>query len=308
MNVVLAAEELAGVQMLQALARSSHRVVAVLAAPPQPNAGGVSVWKVAQKLGFETWPAELVRDSEFGARLRANSVDILLNVYSLYIIHREVLSASKLGAFNLHPGPLPRYAGLNAVSWAIFRGEQTHGVTVHKMEAGVDAGPIVSQSFFPIDADDTGLSLSFKCLREGVGLMLDLLDIASTDPGSIPLFQQDLAMREYFSKQVPEGGRLSWSWPARKVADFVRACDFFPFHSPWGYPRTRLGVQEFALVKARRTGLPCDVPSGTVGESTSCGVQVACSDEWILVSKLLLANTYIAPGELLRPGDHLADD
>src|SRR5580704_8766824 len=303
MNVVLAAEDLAGVQMLRALARSNHRLVAVLAVPPGPDPSGVSVWKVAQSLGFETWPAKLVKDAETAKRLRAQSVDILLNVYSLYIIHQEVLAASKLGAYNLHPGPLPRYAGLNAVSWAIFRGEQMHGVTVHRMETGIDAGPIVSQSLFAIDAHDTALSLSFKCVREGVALMLRLLELASADPHSIPLVQQDLTMREYFNGEVPEDGRLSWSWPANKVVDFVRACDFFPFRSPWGHPRTRLNVQEFALAKASRTGLPCEVPPGTVGESTACGVHVACGDEWILVSKLLLANAYISPGEILRPGD-----
>jgi methionyl-tRNA formyltransferase len=308
MNVVLAAEDLAGVQMLQALARSSHRLVAVLAVPPSPDAGGVSVWKVAQNLGFETWPAKLVRDAEFGKRLRVRDVDILLNVYSLYIIHKEVLEAPKLGAFNLHPGPLPRYAGLNAVSWAIFRGEQMHGVTVHRMDSGIDAGPIVFQSSFSINADETALSLSFKCVREGVALMLRLLEVASAEPANIPLFRQDLAMREYFSGEVPEQGRLSWSWPARKVVDFVRACDYFPFRSPWGHPRTRLHVQEFALAKACRTGLPCDVLPGTVGESTACGVQVACRDEWILVSKLLLADAYLSPEEILRPGDRFSDD
>lgn len=308
MNVVLAAEDLAGVQMLQALARSSHRLVGVLALPSRPDTDGVSVWKVAQSLGFETWPAKLVKDSEFGKRLRAQGVDILLNVYSLYIIHPEVLAAPKFGAYNLHPGPLPRYAGLNVVSWALFQGERMHGVTVHRMEPGIDAGPIVSQSLFSLDADDTGLSLTFKCVREGVALMLSLLEKASADPNSIPLVPQDLTMREYFNKEVPEEGRISWSWPATKVVNFIRACDYFPFRSPWGHPRTRLGVQEFALAKASRTGLPCDVPPGTVGESTACGVQVACLDEWILVRKLLVASAYISPAEILRPGDHLSDD
>jgi len=307
MNVVLAAEESAGLQMLRALAGSSHRLVAVLAAPPKPGFAGASAWNAARNLGFDTWPAELVKDPALAERLRAAKVDILLNVHSLYLINREVLAAPRLGAYNLHPGPLPRYAGLNAVSWALYRGEPTHGVTVHKIDPEIDNGPIVYQSIFPIADDDTALSLSFKCVREGIALMLRLLEIAAADPANIPLRPQDISAREYFGREVPEQGRLSWSWPASKVVNFVRACDYFPFPSPWGHPCTRINAQEFALVKAARTGLPTDAPPGTVGKSVASGVHVACQDEWVLVGKLLLAGKYLAASEFLRSGDRLAE-
>jgi methionyl-tRNA formyltransferase len=307
MNVVLAAEESAGLRLLEALARGPHRLVAVLAAPPKSNSAGANVWNTARHLGIETWAAEQVKDANVGERLRSERVDILLNAHSLYRISEEVLSAPRLGAFNLHPGPLPRYAGRNVVSWAIFRGEPVHGVTVHRMESEIDAGPIAYQSLFPIEADDTALSLSLKCSREGVALMLRLLDAAAEDPSSIPSVQQDLSQRQYFGRQVPEEGWLSWSWTARRVVDFVRACDYFPFRSPWGHPRTRRTVQELSLVRAHRTGLPCDVAPGTVGESSVSGVLIACQDEWILVSKLLVSGKHVPAQEVLRRGDRVTD-
>src|SRR5579863_4321437 len=307
MNVVLAAEESAGLQMLRSLVTSNHRLVAVLAQVPKVGTAGGSVWNAARELGCETWPAELVQDPDLAKQLRSAQVDILLNIHSLYIINDEVLRAPILGAFNLHPGPLPRYAGLNAVSWAIFRGEQTYGVTVHKMEAGIDTGAIVYQSGFPIEADDTALSLSLKCVREGVKLMLRLLEAAEAQPRSIPLTAQNMAMREYFGREVPERGCVSWSWPAHKVVNFVRACDYFPFSSPWGYPRSRLGAKEFALVKARQTGLPCGVSPGTVGMTTDSGVYVACKDEWIVASKLLLEGKYVPAREVLTFGNRLVE-
>src|SRR5579864_708180 len=262
MNVVLAGEESAGLQMLRALAQRKDRVVAVLTTPPQPNSVRASLWSAARDLGFETLPAERVRDSALAGRLRSESVDILLNVHSLHVIHEEILKATNLGAFNLHPGPLPRYAGLNAVSWAIFQGERNYGVTVHRIEAKIDAGPIAYQSCFPLEEQDTGLSLSLKCVREGIPLMLRLLDVAAAEPERIPSISQDLTLRQYFGHDVPEQGRLSWKWPANKVVNFVRACDYFPFSSPWGYPRSLLGTKEFALVKARRTGVACEVLPG----------------------------------------------
>lgn len=305
MNVVLAAEESAGLQLVRAVAASQHRVVAVLAQPPKPAAASVSVWKVARDLGLPTWPADTVKTAALAERLRSEKTDILLNVHSLYIIHEDVLAAPKLGAYNLHPGPLPRYAGLNAVSWAIFRGERTHGVTVHRIAAGIDTGPIAYQKQIPVDPQETGLSLSLKCVREGVPLMLQLLETAATNPQQIPQEPQDLAQREYFGKSAPEQGRVSWDWPAEKIINFVRACDYFPFSSPWGHPMTRRGVQEFALAKAKKTALSTREKPGTVGESSEYGVKVACRDEWILVSKLLSQGKPLPAQNLLNVGDVL---
>lgn len=304
MNIVLVADESAGVQMLRALAESHRSPIAVLA--EQPRAGAVTnVWNVARNLGIETFPAEMVKSPELAEWLRANNADILLNVHSLHIMHPQVLAAPRLGAFNLHPGPLPRYAGLNVVSWAIFRGESNYGVTVHRMEPALDTGSIIYQSFFPIEPDDTALSLSFKCSRAGIDLMLRLVQDAESGSAGISGQPQDLLQRQYFGHEVPDGGQLSWNWPAQKVIDFVRACDYFPFDSPWGHPRTKLGAQEFTLVKAARTGRPCDASPGTVGESTASGVLVACRDEWVLANKLHIDDKYLPAASLLRPGDVL---
>lgn len=303
MNIVLAAGESAGVEMLRVLARSRHSIVGVLATRPQKGTAASSVWKVAQQLGYETWPAERLKDPDFADHLRSQPVDLLLNVHSLHIIHEKVLAVPRLGAFNLHPGPLPRYAGLNPVSWAIFNGEKEHGVTVHRMDAGVDTGPIAFQTIFPIADNETALSVTLKCMREGIELMSRTLPAAENN--SIPAIPQNLAERRYFGRQVPENGQFSWSWPAEKVINFVRACDYFPFDSPWGHPRTCQGVQEFALVKASRTGRPSEVVPGTIGESTDSGVYVACQDEWILVSKLRIEDRCLPAVGFLRAGEKL---
>ena len=307
MNILLIGEESAGIQMLHEIERSGHRVIAVMASPGRVAASGASMWDAVAKLGLPTWPAQLVKDPLLAERMRAEEVDLLLNVHSLYVIHGTVLGAPRIGAFNLHPGPLPRYAGLNAVSWAIYQGERSHGVTVHWMAPEIDAGPIAYQSLFPIDENDTALSLAARCVREGLPLMMRLLDVAAKHPAEIPAVPQDIEKREYFHAGVPEGGRLSWQWPAQKIVDFVRACDYFPFRSPWGHPRTSMGTQELAVVKARRTRLAADSPPGTVGESTGEGVKVASSDEWLLVTKLKIGKESVHPAKVLKGGEKLVN-
>lgn len=307
MNILLIAEESAGIQLLRTLAQSHHRIVGVMASPAI-STDRATVWRVAEILGYPTWPAKIVKDPGIASTIRATNVDIILNVHSLYIIHKEVITAPRIGSFNLHPGPLPAYAGLNTVSWAIYRGEHTYGVTLHKMVPEIDAGPIASQSFFPIEAHDTALSLYSKCIKAGLRLVGQLLETASVDPGAIPLAHQDLTKRQYFGKAIPENGRLRWSRPAHEIVNFVRACDYHPFPSPWGYPRATRGDQEIALVKASLTGKTCSAPPGTVGEADgSPGVFIACADEWILASKLMIHGQRIDAADVLKPTERLGD-
>jgi methionyl-tRNA formyltransferase len=304
-NIVLAAEEAAGMRLFRILAHGNHRLIAVLTTPPTTTIQGPSLWHLAYSLGVSTWPAKLVKDPSFAATLKARSVDLLLNVHSLHIIDQAFLTLPRFGAFNLHPGPLPRYAGMNAISWALYRGEMTHGVTLHKMESSIDAGSIAYQSCFPIDEHDTALLLSLKCVRIGLDLIMRLLDVISQSPSQLRLVPQDLSQREYFRSGVPENGVLHWSKPAKKIVDFVRACDYFPFQSPWGYPRTYHGNSEFGVVKAFRTRMVCEAVPGTIGKRSDSGMLVAAADEWVQVKKLKIGNQYVEATSVLKPGEVL---
>lgn len=307
MNIVVAGEGSAGLQVLKELARSDHHVCGVFCTPPASvDEARSSIWTVARKLGFETWPAHEVKDSRAVDRLRGVKVDLLLNVHSLYVVNRELLAVPLLGGFNLHPGPLPRYAGLNVISWAIYRGEKSHGVTVHKMEATIDAGAIAYQECFPIEDDDTAFTVSFKGIGRGVKLILRLLEDAAVNPHEIPLDPQDLSRRTYFGPEVPDNGWIAWGASAEQVVNFVRACDYFPFRSPWGQAKTCLGDREVTVLKARRTGLRSDRTPGAIGELSDSGVHVAAGDEWILVERVGLGNQQIAAAEVLKSGDSLS--
>ena len=197
MNVLLVAEESAGIQVLRMVAGSEHDLAAVLTEPPT-RGGGATVASVAETLGVPILPSTSVRDPEFAEWMRSEEIDLLLNVHSLYVIHADLVAAPRTGSFNLHPGPLPEYAGLNAPSWAIYHGESRHAVTVHWMEPGIDTGAIAYETSFEIAEDDTGLSLSARCVREGLPLFQQLLDAAAQGRDAIPATAQDPARRRYF--------------------------------------------------------------------------------------------------------------
>ncbi len=305
MNILLVGEESAGTHTLKLLANSEHNLVGVMASPTRQATGGMTLWQLAEKQGCRTWPAAMVKDPKFAEVVYAEQVDLLLNVHSLFVIKGEIVAAPRIGSFNLHPGPLPRYAGLNAPSWAIYRGEKVHGVTLHQMLAGIDTGTIAYQSLFDIEERDTGFSLSAKCIRAGLELIKQLLATAAVDPQTIPTIAQDFTERQYFGKETPEDGRLAWSRPAQEVHNFVRAADYSPFTSPWKTPRSRMGDQEIGFVKTALTGQACDAPPGTIGQNVGTQVQVACADEWLAVERLLSNGKHAHAVTVLKPGERL---
>jgi methionyl-tRNA formyltransferase len=304
LRVLLIAEESAGVQALRMLAGSRHQVVAVLTRGAGGTALGASVAGVASRLGYPLWPARRSREPDFADVLRREAVDLLLNVHGQYILPTEIITAPRIGSFNLHPGPLPRYAGLNVPSWAIYHDEHTHAVTLHWMDRGIDTGPIAYQSEFPIDDDDTGLTLSAKCVRAGLPLLHDLLQGAVR--GDLPRWPQPQGVRRYYGREVPHQGRLLWTESAVRVVNFVRACDYVPFASPWGHPRAYLTGREITVLKAALTGTQADTTPGTIGERVGGDVLVAARDEWVRVRRVQIGSGNFAAADVLRAGDRFA--
>ena len=256
------------------LARSAHELVALLTTEGSPACS------LAAKLGLKSLPARRVREPDFADALARYSPQLLLNVQSLYIVPAAVLRVPSVGAYNLHPGLLPECAGLNAPSWALYHGWEKHGVTLHRMEAGIDTGAVVFQEEFPVEPNDTGLSLALRCAQKGVDLIRKLLDTVAREPMALPQAPQDPTRRRYFGREVPQGGRIDWTAPARRIHDFVRACDYQPFASPWGIPKATLEGREVEVLKTARTGERCDAVPGTVK-----GDRVATADEWLELRK-----------------------
>jgi methionyl-tRNA formyltransferase len=301
LRVVVIAEEAAGVQVLRGLGAlpTPPEIVAVLTRSSGEGAERPVVHESAQKLGLDIWPSSSVTSPDLATRLRNAEVDLLMNVHSLFLIHPSVLAAPTIGSFNLHPGPLPEYAGLNVPSWAIYEGERSHGVTLHWLDEGIDTGPIAWQERFAVESTVTGLALSGKCVRVGIPLLLRLATVAATDARLIPREQQDLSQRKYFSAGPPAEGRFDWAQPADSILRFVRAADYAPFDSPWGHPRAQLAGVNVGIAKATATGVAATQPPGTIVELDDAGAAVATSDELILVQRLWLDGRYVKPKELL---------
>jgi len=324
MNVLLVAEEAAGANALRLLSKSGHVVSGVLTtvmpqdidecektsdgmAGPGNKPLNSSIAATAGSLRVSVLGAKRVQDPGFAVWMDKHHIDVLLNVHSLHRICPQVFQAAKVGAFNLHPGPLPRYSGLNVPSWAVYNEETTHAVTIHHISDKVDTGHIVYETQFPLTSKDTGLTVSLKCAHEGLALIERLLKELSRDPFSIPSRPQDLSRRRVYKRnEIPGNGFIQWSEPAHKIDAFVRACNYAPFPSPWGEPKTRWKGKEISILKTEISNKVCHEAAGTIGGITDGKTAIAAADYWVLIDKCKVAGETVVAASFLNRGDILS--
>ncbi|MGC4118614.1 MAG: LLM class flavin-dependent oxidoreductase [Myxococcales bacterium] len=270
--------------------RRGHDLRAVVTADP-------AVRRWAEEHGI----ACLAPDRELTARLAQESFDYLFSVVHLAILPAALLALPRRGAINFHDGPLPEYAGLNVTSWALLNREREHGVTWHVMTERPDAGDILGQARFPIDADDTALTLNAKCYEAGVASFEELL--VRMENEALEPRPQDLQRRRYFAKdQRPAAaGAIDWSAPAEEIAALVRALEFGPYPNPLTTAKTWVGDTPIAVRRVEVLASRSHHPPGTVTEVTADAVTVSTGTHGLRLSSLTtLLGARLEPADLQR--------
>ncbi len=237
--------------------------------------------------------------SDLTNALGAEPFDHLFCIAHLSLIPEAVLALPRGLAINFHDGPLPRYAGLHATSWALLHGESSHGVTWHVMTSGVDEGDVLIQRRIPVREADTALTLNARCFEAGIESFCELLDRLSR--GELEPTPQDLSRRSYFGRneRPPAAAVLDWNRGAEELDALVRALDFGDYRNPLGLPKMLVGG-ELVLVRSLEV-LPegSDERPGTVLDVSTQGIRVATGSLDVRVSRLAnAAGRPVAPGEL----------
>lgn len=302
MNIILVANESAGLQAVTKILQSTHNLAAVLTEPE--SAIGSRLSTIAKQAGCETLPSVTVTDPNFAQWVSDKGIDILINVHSLHLICPEVIQSLRRGAFNLHPGRLPQYAGLNAPSWAIYNQEKYHAVTIHEITPKLDAGDILYEAEFPLTKNDTGLSVSLACTRYGIVLLEQFLkDLDDQSQFQHRRVQNPTQRRIYRKSDIPNKGKISWSSTAQEIDAFVRASFYAPFNSPWGTPYTSIRNDTLSVLKMEIVTDRSDRTPGTIGTIENGNIRVAAADQWITLTSWLLNGKPTSPDSFLHNGD-----
>ncbi len=212
-----------GARALEALLAQGEQVVAVVTHPDDPSEGDwfESVADLARLHRLPLFTPASPNLPVIVETLRALAPDIVLSVWYRRLLGAELLALPRRAALNLHGSLLPKYRGRAPVNWVLVNGESRTGVTLHHMSAEADAGDIVAQEALDIDPEDTAATLYRRLVKVGVDLLLAAYSaVLAGTAGRRP---QEHAQATLFPRRRPEDGRIEWSWPARRIANMIRA-------------------------------------------------------------------------------------
>ena len=267
---------------LRALGDEGHDVLAVVTQPDRPAGRGRELAKSAVKVeaeaeGIPVLQPEKAHDPAFVAELRALAPDLSVVVAYGQILKPEVLEVPRLGSVNIHGSLLPGLRGAAPVQWAIIRGDETAGVTIMRMEAGLDSGPMLLRVEEPIEPDESACELSGRLAEIGAEALVEAL--ALLEGGQLVEEPQDHAKATYAPKLDREQARLDWSRPAAEVSRWIRGLDDVP--GAWSPLGAAGPVKLFRPTLDGAAGEP-----GTVLDARDDGILVACGEGAVLIREV----------------------
>jgi len=303
---------------LERLMESSHEVVGVVTQPDRPKGRGREITpppvKVrAEAAGIPVFQPEKLKREQFHQTLSDLKPDAAVVVAYGKILPKEVLDIPRHGCFNIHASLLPKYRGAAPIQRAIADGIEETGVTIMKLDEGMDTGPIIQAEEVPILDDDDQVSLGNMLSVLGAALMLDTLDHLETN-GSVPLTPQDDSQATYAPPIQKEDARIHWPQTNEKILCLIRAL------IAWPVAFTTFKGKEWKILKAE----PFTTPEGDAiipgkeieyGEVFALvknrGFAVRTGDASVLVRKVQLPGKKpmdagaLLNGRLLKEGDVL---
>ncbi|MBV2132443.1 methionyl-tRNA formyltransferase [Pseudomonas sp. MAP12] len=268
---------------LQALLDAGQTPVAVYTQPDRPAGRGQKlmaspVKQLAVAHDIPVLQPATLRDPAAQAELAALAPDLLVVVAYGLILPQVVLDIPRLGCINSHASLLPRWRGAAPIQRAVQAGDAESGVTVMRMEAGLDTGPMLLKVTTPISADDTGGSLHDRLAELGAAAVVAAIPqlAAGTLHGEV----QEDALATYAHKLNKDEARLDWSRPAVELERLVRA------FNPWPICHTTLGeaaLKVYAAELGEEQGAP-----GTILDASRDGLTVACGTGALRLTRLQL--------------------
>ena len=302
------------VPCLRAVAAATE-LCAVVSQPDRPAGRGQApaapaVKREAEALGVPVLQPEKIRTPETHAMLAALRADLFVVVAYGRILPQTLLDLPRLGPFNVHASLLPRLRGAAPIQWAIIRGERQTGVSIMRMEAGLDTGPVAAVRALEIADDDTTGTLSVKLADLGAQLLVDTLPAIAN--GTVTFQRQDDGAATLAPLLAKADGILSFAQPARLVSAQARGVD------PWPGATTTVGGESLKLFAPRVIErpivgiLPQVFAPCLIRDVTSDGLLVSCGEggeQLIAFAELQFPGKRRMPAALVRdrlpPGTRL---
>ena len=294
---------------LNALVEADHEVLAVVTQPDKPRGRGKNlcctpVKEEALRHGLAVCQPKKVRDPEFIETLRQLKPEAIVVVAFGQIIPKEILEMAPYGCLNVHASLLPKYRGAAPIPWAVIDGEKESGVTIMRMDEGLDTGDMISRSVVSLDPKETGGSLFDKLSQVGAKLLVETLEQVKNGQ-AVYERQPEQSPTAYASMIDKKMGNIDWTMPAVKIERLIRGL------SPWPSAYTFLEGKTLKIWAARVVQEETTARPGEIFHTDKRGIYVAagegvlCLDEVQLEGKRRMAAADFLRGCKIEKGTRL---
>ncbi len=244
--VFLGTPEFAVPSLKTLIEEDDFEVVGVVTQPDRPAGRGQQVRKPPVKEVAETHgipvcqPGKLRTDAAALAQLREWAPDVMVVVAFGQILPREVLELAPHGCINVHASLLPRWRGAAPIHYAIRAGDAETGVSIMRLDEGLDTGPVLVRSVVSIGPEDTAATLHDRLAAEGARVLPHAL--RAYVAGRLTPVPQGEEGATYAPTLKKEQGRIDWAEPAGAIDRHVRA------YTPWPGTFTTLGGETLKVL------------------------------------------------------------
>ncbi|HEY5910119.1 MAG TPA: methionyl-tRNA formyltransferase [Verrucomicrobiae bacterium] len=298
-------------ESLQALRqRAGIDLLAVVTQPDRPKGrelklqpSPVKLFAVQQNL--RVLQPERARSPDFINEVRTLGPDLIVVAAYGQILPQELLQVPQFGCINVHTSLLPKYRGAAPIQAAILNDEPETGVTIMKMDAGLDTGDLLSQERTAIGPEDTAQTLHERLAQMGAGLLMRTMPEYVS--GRLTPKPQPAEGVSYAPKIKKQDGRIDWTKPGRTIWNQVRGL------VPWPGAFTFMPADPHPqLLKVWAAEVvPLSGPAGEVLRADNHGIVAGCGDQAMRITELqreggrrLPADQFLA-GHRLQPGTRL---
>ena len=220
--------------------------------------------------GIPVFQPEKARHPDAVARIAAEAPDLIVVVAYGHILPKTILDIPRLGCINVHASLLPKYRGAAPINWAVARGETVTGITIMRMDEGMDTGPMLHVREMPIGEEDTAETMFSKLSIVGAEALREAL--RKLREGTLDETPQDAALATYAPMLKKEHGRIDWSRPAGEIRNLVRGMTPWPSAFALHAGKTLKVLSSAVAAESAPAGEPGEfVALGRDGISVACG-------------------------------------
>lgn len=233
--------------ILEAVVLAGHEVVLAVSQPDKPKGRGKAVQfppvkEYAISQGIEVYQPRKVRETECVEFIRERQPEIIVVAAFGQILPKELLDLPKYGCINVHASLLPKYRGAAPIQWAVINGDKVSGVTIMRMDVGLDTGDIIETAETEISPEETGGSLFDKLEKLGAKLLVETME--KIENGTARYTKQEESQASHVGMIDKSMGDIDWKKSAVEIENLIRGLN------PWPSAYTRLNGKTLKIWKA----------------------------------------------------------